>query len=313
MAACRLRRSFGFFCLSGLLRTVQHVVGRRAVDAGGETEEGLEGGHRGPPAVEAEGELVEVHLEVVVADAVVGAGEPSLEVAKDPMDVRQELGRPGGGSLRARTMTVPQVAERGIGLPRIRQDESAGGDGALHEARQRARRGIRHDVESDATGGRPAHFHRADDQRLVHDVAAALQADLRALQIGLIHLDHVLQRLPLVVLNSRLELLQGLGETGSERLTTLSMGALGVNRIGITDVTEPGWSCRSISQRTRTSPAGRRWPSVQARGTIHASSWSPSSHMCYDGWRTPKVSGILDFQLWNQGFPGERVLTRSTT
>src|SRR3989442_7527565 len=98
MAACRLRRSFGFFCLSGLLRTVQHVVGRRAVDAGGETEEGLEGGHRGPPAVEAEGELVEVHLEVVVADAVVGAGEPSLEVAKDPRMCGRSLAAPAGAA-----------------------------------------------------------------------------------------------------------------------------------------------------------------------------------------------------------------------
>src|SRR5437667_9347983 len=145
---------------------------------------------------------------VVVADAVVGAGEPSLEVAKDPMAVRQELGRPGGGSLRARTMTVPQVAERGIGLPRISQDESAGGDGALHEARQRARRGIRHDVESDATGGRPAHFHRADDQRLVQELAAALQADLGAPEIGLIHLDLVLQRLPLGVHHGPPQLVQ---------------------------------------------------------------------------------------------------------
>src|SRR3989442_3025330 len=118
MAACRLRRSFGFFCLSGLLRTVQHVVGRRAVDAGGETEEGLEGGHRGPPAVEAEGELVGVHPEGVVADALVGAGEPNLEACKNPMDVRQELCRPGWGSPRERTITGSPVAEPGIGPPR---------------------------------------------------------------------------------------------------------------------------------------------------------------------------------------------------
>jgi len=34
-----------------------------------EAEQGLEGGHRGPPAVEAEDELVEVDLQVVVANA----------------------------------------------------------------------------------------------------------------------------------------------------------------------------------------------------------------------------------------------------
>ncbi len=69
------------------------------MDAGGEAEEGLEGGHWGTPAVEAEGELVEVGLEVIVSDAVVGTAEPGLEVAKDAMDVRQELGRSLGCGL----------------------------------------------------------------------------------------------------------------------------------------------------------------------------------------------------------------------
>src|SRR2546426_12668838 len=39
----------------------------------------------------------------------------------------------------------------------------------------------------------------------------------------------------LVVPKSGLELLQGLGEIGSAHLTTLSMGAFGVNPIGFTD------------------------------------------------------------------------------
>src|SRR2546427_11567922 len=40
----------------------------------------------------------------------------------------------------------------------------------------------------------------------------------------------------LVVPKSGLELLQGLGEIGSAHLTTLSMGAFGVNPIGIRDL-----------------------------------------------------------------------------
>src|SRR2546427_1782389 len=40
----------------------------------------------------------------------------------------------------------------------------------------------------------------------------------------------------LVVPKSGLELLQGLGEIGSAHLTTLSMGAFGVNPIGISSV-----------------------------------------------------------------------------
>jgi hypothetical protein len=49
------------------------------VDAGGEAQQGLDGRHRRPTAVEAEGELVEVSLAVVVPDALVArAGAPGL-------------------------------------------------------------------------------------------------------------------------------------------------------------------------------------------------------------------------------------------
>lgn len=84
------------------------------MDARGKAEEGLEGGHRRSAAVEAEGELIKVGLEVVVPDAVVGAAQPGLEVAKDAMDVRQELGGPLGRALGAGAMAVAQLGEGGI-------------------------------------------------------------------------------------------------------------------------------------------------------------------------------------------------------
>jgi len=59
------------------------------VDAGGEAQEGLEGSHRSPPPIEAKRELVQVDLEVIVTDTVVGAAEPGLEIA-----VRQKLAGP---------------------------------------------------------------------------------------------------------------------------------------------------------------------------------------------------------------------------
>ena len=43
--------------------------------ARGKTEKGLEGRHRGAPPVETKGELVQVGLEVIVSDAVVGAAK----------------------------------------------------------------------------------------------------------------------------------------------------------------------------------------------------------------------------------------------
>src|SRR2546425_8590304 len=85
------------------------------MDARGETQQGLERCHRGAPPVEAEGELVQVGLEVIVTDAVVGAAKPGLEVAEHPVDVRQELRRSLGRALCAGAMPVAHVRQRRVG------------------------------------------------------------------------------------------------------------------------------------------------------------------------------------------------------
>src|SRR5262245_36677915 len=109
------------------------------MDARGEAEQGLEGCHRGPAAVEAEGELVEVGLEVIVPDAVVGPTQPRLEMAKHPMDVRQELASAVGWALSAGAMVVAEFRERGVPLPPVSEDDGPGGDGVSHEPRERSR------------------------------------------------------------------------------------------------------------------------------------------------------------------------------
>jgi hypothetical protein len=53
----------------------------------------LEGGHRRAAPIEAEGEFVQVDLEVGVTNAVVGADQPGLEVAEDPVDAWNLLSR----------------------------------------------------------------------------------------------------------------------------------------------------------------------------------------------------------------------------
>ena len=58
-----------------------------------EAEHSLESGHGRASAVEAEGELVEVDLQVLLADAAVGALQPGLEVAYHPMDAGKDLVR----------------------------------------------------------------------------------------------------------------------------------------------------------------------------------------------------------------------------
>src|SRR5271170_5274675 len=68
----------------------------RCGDVAGDAEKGTGGIERIESSVEAEGELVEVGLEMLVADAVMDAGQPGFQVGKDEMDDRQiRLGHPG--------------------------------------------------------------------------------------------------------------------------------------------------------------------------------------------------------------------------
>ena len=57
--------------------------------AGGDAEQGSEGGVSGAPAVEAEDEFIEVGLEVLAAQPVVDAQGPDLEVGEDPVNPRE--------------------------------------------------------------------------------------------------------------------------------------------------------------------------------------------------------------------------------
>jgi hypothetical protein len=59
---------------------------------GGQAKQGLERGHGGAAAIEAEDELVDIVGQVLGADAVMGAQQPSLEVGEGPMNARQLLG-----------------------------------------------------------------------------------------------------------------------------------------------------------------------------------------------------------------------------
>lgn len=62
----------------------QHLVGRRH-DGGTDPKQGAEGGVGRPPAIEAEDEFVEVGSEMALAEAVIDAERPSLEVGEDAL------------------------------------------------------------------------------------------------------------------------------------------------------------------------------------------------------------------------------------
>src|SRR4051812_31144237 len=71
----------------------QHLVGG-GLEREAEAEQALEGGVRGAPAVEPEHELVQVGLEVLLAQAVVDPQRPPLRVREHPMDPgRDQVGR----------------------------------------------------------------------------------------------------------------------------------------------------------------------------------------------------------------------------
>lgn len=176
--------------------------------ARGKAEQGLKGRHRGTPPVETKSELVQVGLEVIVTDAVVGAAKPGLEVAKDAMDVRQEFGRSLRGALGPGAMPVAYGRQRRVRPPAIRQDEGAGRDSPLHKSCQRASRCVRYNLEAHPAGGLTTHFDRAHNQRLLQQLAAPLQACLRTAQVGFVDLDRVLERCSLGVDHGQTQLVQ---------------------------------------------------------------------------------------------------------
>ena len=92
-----------------------------------QAKQGLKRGHGGPPPVEAKRELIQIGLEVLVGDSMVRPAQPSLEVAKDSMNMRQNLVRPFGSTLRTRPMTVPQFGQRQVSFPAIGDDDRADG------------------------------------------------------------------------------------------------------------------------------------------------------------------------------------------
>ena len=105
-------------------------------------------------------------------------------------------------------VTVAHARQRGVGPPAIRENESARRDIVLYQSGQRARRGVRHHLEANSAGGRPAHFHRADDQGLIQELAAALETHIGTAHVGFVDLDLVLQRFPVRSHHGPAELVQ---------------------------------------------------------------------------------------------------------
>ena len=175
-------------------------VGRRG-DVTSDAEQGAKGVERVESPVEAEGKLVEVGLEVLVADPVMRSHQPGLEAGEYEMDHRQvPLGHLWIAPLGDGSVAVAAGAQRRIGGPVVGGDRHPRQNSAFDEAAKRLRTAIRCNGQADAAsvtailalvelGARLAlaHLDGAGHQDFVMNAAAL--AARPAANPGLIDLD----------------------------------------------------------------------------------------------------------------------------
>ena len=108
-----------------------------------------EGVERIESSIKPKGVLVEVGLQVLRADAVVGAEQPSLQVGEDEMDYRQVLlGNSRIAPFRDRVMVIPARSDICVSGPVVGDDLRPRLDGVFDEAAQRCSAAVRNDGES---------------------------------------------------------------------------------------------------------------------------------------------------------------------
>jgi hypothetical protein len=128
-----------------------------------------------------------------VADAVMGATKPGLEVPEDTMDARQNLGRPARVALRVRSVPVTLLREGVVASPAVSDHDRSRSHVRSHEAGQRPGRDVRNHFEAYPSGSLAPDLYRAHNDRLVNNVAPATQARFWPADVGFIYLDRPLR------------------------------------------------------------------------------------------------------------------------
>src|SRR4051794_7605234 len=175
----------------------QHPVGG-GLEGEAQAEETVEGGGGCAAAVEPEHELVQVGLEVPLAQAVVDAQGPPLRVREDAVD-------PGQHRVRRRVADHPRVVldvlEPGVAGPAVTDDRAAGRDVTGDEAAERDRRVVVDHREPDPARPLALDLDRARDQELavVRSAGPGRLVPGAKGQAGLVHLDQAGQGLPVRV------------------------------------------------------------------------------------------------------------------
>lgn len=148
----------------------------------------------GSAAVEAEGEFVEVVVEMLVLDAALQRShEPPLEQRGDLVDARHDdVSRIGAGADDGDRMPVASRRQTGIAAPAIGLDGRAGFHGAAHEGQQAVGRDVGDSAQSDPAEAAAVLFCRHRDDGLAGGFPTLL-AFLRGADIGLVHLHLAMQ------------------------------------------------------------------------------------------------------------------------
>jgi hypothetical protein len=181
-----------------ILTTPKAASGRWG-STGAQAEQGLERRHRRSPSIMAEHKLVEVHLQLRAADAVVRADQPLLQVADRPVgqrdDRRDSTAQSRSDRLGMRDMALAfyrrgTKTRQAVGVQRrarceMRREERF--EGARVEIRDDRRAHTARDV---------AAFFNGQDQRgfPAFQLPTPAEPGLRAANPGVIQLDVSLQR-----------------------------------------------------------------------------------------------------------------------
>src|SRR3954452_22648891 len=175
----------------------QHLVGG-GLEGEAEAEEPVEGSGWVAPAVEPEHELVEVGLQVLLAQAVVDAQRPPLRVREHPVHPGQhQVGRRVADHLRL----VLDVLQPPVARPAVAHHGAAGGDRDGDEGAERHGRAVADHREPDPARPLAFDLDRAGDEQLaaVRPAGAGRLALGAKGERGLVDLHQAGERLPLGV------------------------------------------------------------------------------------------------------------------
>src|SRR5207249_6842826 len=129
----------------------------------------------------AEDELVEVDLEVLGRDAVVGALEPGLQVRERSVGAWQHpLAVGKTGALLTGPVVVAGGSEQAVAGPAVGVDDRVGGDAGKHKFGQRRGRGVAQELQPQTARAGTADLDGDADEWLAVALAAPAQVAIAA-------------------------------------------------------------------------------------------------------------------------------------